>query len=580
MLAVRDINDAFRGLPAYLWPDRVRILLAWLLIVVAVVTNAMMIWLIGKPFNLLQQGAYEQVYTALIQFAVVVLINQAAQMTGGMVVNHIGFHAIGRLRNALLRHCLNLSFPVLGRFSRGDLLARLSSDVDEIKTTLVNVFVFSVSHVLTLALYISMLFWIDLELALWALALSPLFLLQQRIFSPLKRRAAERFYFYNGRLLGLEEQLLANSRGISNFTAETRAGDAHESAFARARRWIIRERNIDLGFSFGFSLLIYLIGLVIVLLGVEGIRDGRFGIGHLVSFLLYLGYLTVPSRGLAETLFQAVGGAAAARRIGELRVLTPRVTDRASAQALSADTGDIVIENLHFGFDDAPLLFRDLNLHISAGETIAIVGPSGAGKTSFASLLLRHFDPQQGRILIGGRDIRDVTLASLRATLTVVSQEPFLLSDTIRANLLMVRPDADDEKLREACRRAFADEFIDKLPDGLNTMLGSGGVQLSAGQQQRLSLSQAFLRDTPVLIMDEATSALDSHSEEQVNRAMEALRRGRTTLIIAHRYSSLKSAGRVFYFNGDGSVTVGEHEELMQSHPGYRQAVAWQTGQD
>ncbi len=572
-----ELLPAYRPLLKYVRPDLTLVLLDYVAIMVAVVTNTAMIWLIGQPFNLLQQQQYDAVLTSLALFAAVVVINQISQLMGGMLTNTIAFRTIGRLRNAIMRQALHLCFPVISTMERGDLLARLSMDVDRIKGVIVDALLMVGSHVLTFSIYVFMLFWIDSALALWALLIAPLFIVHQRLFAPHKRRATERFYEFNGRLLGFEEQALAHTRGINHYTAEHQVGALHQGVFEKARYWATRDRNIDVWYGNTFAFLIYVSGLVIVLLGIEGIKEQRFGIGHLVSFMLYLGYLTVPSRGLADILFQSFGALGASARVRELFHAQPLTRDHEGAPPLQIRQGAIECRDLAFAYHDKSMLYAGLDISIAGGETVALVGPSGAGKTTLANLLDRYYEPVRGMILIDGQDIAGVSLASLRRNITIVSQEPFLFNDTIRANLLMVQPEADHARLLACCRDSFAQEFIDKLPQGLDTVIGSGGVELSTGQKQRLSLAQAFLRHTPILIMDEATSALDSHSEQQVIEAMQRLRKGRTTLLIAHRYSSLQSAHRILYFNGDGTVSLGRHEELMHNHAGYQQAVAWQT---
>ena len=187
-------------------------------------------------------------------------------------------------------------------------------------------------------------------------------------------------------------------------------------------------------------------------------------------------------------------------------------------------------------------------------------------------------EPQQGSIYIDGTDIQSVSLASLRSQISIVWQEPLIVNGTIVENLLLASPDATREQMEQACRSAYAWEFIEKLDQGLDTLLGTHGTALSVGQQQRLSIAQAFLRDTPILILDEATSALDSYSEQKLVEAIDTLRSSRTTLVIAHRFSSIRNANRVLYFKGDGQVTLGTHENLLQELPDYRNAVDWQLG--
>ncbi len=572
-----DLWPTYKRFIPYVKPDSSLIWLDYLMIIIAVATNTAMIWLIGKPFNLLQNEEYELVANALILFAIVVLINQLVQFTGGLLTNKIGLRSIGRLRNAIIARTLFLSFPVAGQLPKGDLMARLTNDIDRIKISIVDTPIYIVSHLLTFVIYTAMMFWIDVKLALIALLVSIIFVIHQKLFSTPKRHAAENFFDRNGKLLAMEEQALSNMRGVSTYSAEALVTKLHSRVFADARYWSLRERALDVGFNVSFTLLLYLTGLVIVLFGVDGIQEGRFGVGHLVSFLLYLGYLNVPARGMAELLFQSLGNLGAATRVLEVFDAQPIVENMPQAQELEVKEGAVELKELGFSYPGGSDIFKNVSLQVAPGETIALVGPSGVGKSTLAILLMRFYDPQHGQILIDGVDIRDCTIESLRKNVSVVWQEPFLVNDTIKANMLMVKPDATDEQILTACKHSFAWEFINALEQGLQTHIGADGLTLSTGQIQRLALAQAFLRDAPILILDEATSALDSLSEINVISALNKLRLSRTTFIIAHRFSSIKDADRVVYFNEDGSITVGKHIELIKSHKGYKQAVEWQT---
>jgi ATP-binding cassette subfamily B protein len=545
-------------------------------ILVAVATNAAMIWLMGRPLSLIQASDYAALPEVLWLFAIVLLVNQSMQLLGGWLTNWLGLRFIGRVRNAVISRLLYLSFPVAGQVARGDLLARLSNDVDRVSAILVDARLMMISHLLTLFIYTFMLFWIDARLALIALATVPVFVLHQRFFSERKRRATEGFLQNNGKLLAFEEQGLANLRGVSANAAEELVSEKHRSVFSRACGWAMRERSLGVAFGVSFTVLIYLVGLVIVLFGVESVRDGVMPVGLLVSFILYLGYLTVPVRGLADIAFQYAGNVPAAIRLLELLDAQAMVIDQPNAKDLRVEQGKIALDKVSFAYPGGPNILHNAKLMINAGETIALVGPSGSGKSTLATLLLRFYDPQQGCILIDEQNLREVNLASLRENVAVVWQEPFVLNDSIQANLLMARPQATEEELITACRRSHAWEFIENLPAGLQTLLGAGGTELSGGQKQRLAIAQAFLRDAPILILDEASSALDSHSEQVIVQALDELRAQRTTLLIAHRYSSIRSADRVVYFEADGSLTAGSHEELLKHHPVYRDAVEWQ----
>ena len=318
----------------YTSPDRGYFALDIISIVIAVVTNTAMIWLMGRPLSLIQSGQYDELPAVLGLFAFVLLVNQAAQLGGGWLTNWLGLRFIGRVRNAIVSRLLHLSFPIAGQMARGDLWARLSNDVDHVSAILVAARLMLVSHFLTLVLYVGMLFWIDVRLALIALAAVPLFVLHQRFFSERKRRATESFLQANGELLSFEEQGLANFRGVSANTAEDHVTTMHQKAFAKVNVWAMRGRSLGVAFGVSFTLLIYLVGLMIALFGLDNVRNGTMPVGLLVSFLLYMGYLSIPVRGLAGIAFQYVGNAPATLRILEIMDAQSAVEDKPAAPKL------------------------------------------------------------------------------------------------------------------------------------------------------------------------------------------------------------------------------------------------------
>jgi ABC-type multidrug transport system fused ATPase/permease subunit len=575
---LRELWRVYRQFGVYTSPDRAALLADAGTVAIAVVTNTLMIWLLGMPLTLVQQGDYGAVWQVLMWFAMVIVVNQSMQYAGAWLTSWIGLRVSGRIRGAVIDRMLIVSFPAAGQWAKGDLLARLGNDIGRIRNSIVDGPVYMLSHVLTGILYIVMLFWIDAGLAVLALALTPLFVWQQYYLGKRKRYAAERSIKESGRLTAFEEEVLSNLRGVSTATAEAFVGNIYRKAFDSVRRWTMKERGVDVAFTVGFSFLIYLTGLVIVFVGIDGVQNGRFSVGHLVSFLLYLGYLTVPARGAADIVLTAFGNLGAAHRALELLHARPVVDEKSGALELSQPRGDVELHNVSFAYPGASPLLRNINLRIESGETIALVGPSGSGKSTLALLLLRFYDANAGRVTLDGIDVRELKLSALRRAIAMVWQEPYLVSGTLRENFAIYRPEASGAAIERACRAGHAWEFIAALPRGLDTRIGAGGTTLSTGQKQRVALAQALLRDASVLILDEATSALDSHSEQAITEALNEIRVGRTTILIAHRYSSLKSAHRVVYFNGDGTITVGRHDCLMQTHPDYRRAVEWQTG--
>ena len=576
-LKLSGFRQTYQRFFAYARPDVGYLALTLVAIVALTATNATMVWLIGVPFDHLHEGRFDAVKQVLLWLVLLVAINQLLHFASTVMANWLGLRFVGRLRGALLNRLLHVSVPGASQMQRGDLLARLSLDVDQVQDMILELPLFLVSHLLTLLFYGVMLFWIDWTLALTALLVIPILLLHQQIFVPRKRRASENFFHHNGELLAFEEQVVSNLRGICSVGAEARMEVRHKNAFERARAWAMRMRWLDQGFDVSLSGLVYFCGIVIVLLGIERIETGVLQIGALVSFLIYLGYLSVPLRGFAQAPLQWQGAVGAAQRVQILLELQAETQNKPGAENIKVTDGDVRIENVSFAYHEGVPVLSNINLHIKGGETIALVGPSGAGKSTLARLLMRFHDPQQGGVYIDGCDLRGVTLESLREQFAVIWQEPFVINDTVRANLLLAQPCATDEAIVEACVASGAWSFVNELSDGLDTQIGSGGVELSGGQYQRIAIAQAMLRNAPFLILDEATSALDSQAERDVVEALEKLREGRTTLIIAHRFSSICNADRVVYFNGDGSISVGTHDYLYENHASYRTAVVWQT---
>jgi subfamily B ATP-binding cassette protein MsbA len=299
--------------------------------------------------------------------------------------------------------------------------------------------------------------------------------------------------------------------------------------------------------------------------GGREVIAGRLTAGGLTSFLFYLVFIAGSFgafTGLYSQLQEAIG---ATRRIFEILDSAPEVQDKPGAEVLGTVAGRITFENVSFKYDVRADVLEDVSLNIPPGEVLALVGPSGAGKSTLASLIPRFYDPTEGRILIDGRDLRDVTQRSLREHIAVVPQETILFGGTVRENILYGRLDASEDELIAAAQAANAHDFITALPDGYESIVGERGVKLSGGQRQRISIARALLKNPRILLLDEATSSLDSESEGQVQQALERLMQGRTTVIIAHRLSTVQIADRVAVLDRGHLVEIGTPEALLKS---------------
>jgi ATP-binding cassette subfamily B protein/subfamily B ATP-binding cassette protein MsbA len=306
------------------------------------------------------------------------------------------------------------------------------------------------------------------------------------------------------------------------------------------------------------------IGTALVMyVGALHVMSAQLTIGGLIVFTSYLASLYAPINQIFQTYGMVESAKAGLRRCLELLAIDPEIQDRAGARAAARVRGEIEFENVVFSYEAANPVLKGISFKAQAGEAIAIVGPSGAGKTTMASLLMRFYEPQQGSIKIDGRDLREVTLKSLRKNIAVVLQPPLVLGDTLRANIALGKPGASDGEIRRAAEMARLDPVLAKLPRGFDEQVGQGGHSLSEGEAQRVTIARALLKDAPILIMDEPTSALDTETEALVLAAVQEAMRGRTTLVIAHRLSTIQNADRILVLRGGVIEEQGSFPELL-----------------
>lgn len=571
----REILHFFQS---YIRQDRPTLLLLGVLSLAMSACNAALIWIIGGVISLAAGGAFGQLETALLHIALISALAQALHFSYAHVNQRLVLRYIDRVRGALYAHLMQVSFPVAQRFATGDLMTRLTSDVDRSATFAIKAPLNLFASVTVIAIFASLLVWIDAKLALIALALAPLFFLAQYVVGPKTGFASRQFLQHKADLLSLEEQTLNNLRAVSAFNAAPLLTDEHRQKYDNACRWTLNAQRLRLAHNSAATILMFTIAVVIIYSGIADVASGNLAIGALASFLIYLRFLINPVRNIATIPLRLHSDRAAAERVMEILNAAPMVVEAPAPRTLEMTRGTVDFTQISFAYPQRDKkVLSNFDLHVTAGECVALVGPSGAGKSTFASLLLRFYDPNEGTITIDGVDVREVSLISLRNQISVVWQEPFLVGGSIRDNLRLAKADATQDEMIAVCQASFAWEFIEKLPGGLDASIGAKGSLLSVGQKQRLAIAQAFLRNGAILILDEATSGLDSHSEEQLVAALQHLRKGRTTFIIAHRYSSIRSADRIVYFNGDGTIDVGSHEELMRRHTHYQHAVEWQT---
>jgi ATP-binding cassette subfamily B protein/subfamily B ATP-binding cassette protein MsbA len=367
-----------------------------------------------------------------------------------------------------------------------------------------------------------------------------------------------------GRMYDVVERTLAAIPVVQAFGGEEEAERRFRQGGEDSVRAALATADVQLRFKILMGLATAAGTAAIMWVGAEHALDGRLSLGSILVFLSYLASLYGPVEALMYTPSTIQGAAGSARRVLEVLQTEQEVADRPGAVVLPSAAGHVRVENVTFGYEPGRPVLKGISLEALPGQTVAVVGYTGAGKTTLVSLVPRLFDPWKGRVTVDGHDVRDVRLASLRGQVAFVLQEPFLFPLTVAENIAYGRPEASGAEVEAAARAANAHAFIERLPRGYDTRVGERGATLSGGERQRLSIARAFLKDAPILILDEPTSALDAETEGLLLEALRRLIKGRTTLIIAHRLSTIRDADRIVVVNEGVVAEAGTHEELLQ----------------
>lgn len=477
-------------------------------------------------------------------------------------------HAIGArmerdMRAQLFAHCQRLSFSYFDSHPIGDLMSRLTND----SLSLAEFFHHVPEDVLVNSIKFvgaSLILWhIHWQMTLVILCFLPFMLAYTLYFNKKMAAALEQGREDMGEINAQAEDTLSAIRMVQSFGNEAVGAQkfhVRNEKFLESRKRGYKGEALCYGGMDAFSSLI---PIAVVVVGGLSILQGSLALSELVVFLLYVSYFTQPIQSLVNTSRLIQEGRTGFARYMEILETQPEVADLPGAQDLPPVKGDIRFSHVTFRYGEGDAVFRDLNLTIRAGEYVALVGASGVGKTTLCSLIPRFYDVEAGEITVDGVPIRQATLRSLRGSVGLVQQDVALFTGSVTENIAYGRPGATFQQVREAARKAGAEEFIQKLPQGYDTDIGPRGVKLSGGQRQRLSIARAFLKDPPILILDEATSALDSQSELVVQHSLEDLARHRTTLVIAHRLSTIQGAQRIVVLDENGVCEEGTHHSLM-----------------
>ena len=475
------------------------------------------------------------------------------------------------IRRDLFGHMQDLSFSFYDKNRTGQLMSRATNDLFEI-TELAHhgpedLFISAVTLIGAFCLMLT----IQWKLALIVFAIVPIFV----IFTIIQRRRMVRASVrVKQNMAGINGQLESAISGMR--TAKAFASEEQETAkfqqsnerFKRAKRESYKAMGI---YHAGLEFALPAMNVLTVAAGGFFILRGEMTFIDLSAFILYISTFLTPVRKLAAFVEQFLNGMAGFKRFVELMRVEPAVQDAPDAREMGTAKGDILIDDVSFHYEDGPAVLDHVSIHIPQGETVAVAGPSGGGKSTLCQLIPRFYDVTGGRILVDGQDVRAVTQRSLRRSIGIVQQDVFLFAGTVLDNIRYGRPDATEAEVIDAAKRAEIYDDIMAMPDGFHTYVGERGVMLSGGQKQRVSIARIFLKNPPILILDEATSALDSVTEARIQSAFDELAKGRTTLIIAHRLSTIRSANRIIVVDENHILEEGTHDELLARGGEYAQ---------
>jgi subfamily B ATP-binding cassette protein MsbA len=514
-------------------------------------------------------GPTGAVYFVPVLFVVIFTLRSVSDFLNGYAFQRIGLGATTDLRNDLYARTLEQSSRFHADHPSGELVSRVVNDVGVLQAAVSTRLVDIVQQSATLLLLLVMLFSIHFRLAFFCLVAAPAVLFPIVRFSKGMRRTSHRAQERTADVANLVSESARGHRVVKAFGMERFELDRFRVATSRHLRANLRGQLLaNLSSPVIETLGVIGAGIFLVFAG-RAIQARTMDAPTLVSFLAALYMMYDPVRKLNKANLVIQQSLAAAQRLRHLMSLPVEIVDRPGARPIASFEHEIRFEGVRFAYDHREVLCG-IDLVVGRGEVVAFVGPSGGGKTTLTNLLARFFDVTGGRVTIDGTDVRDLQLRSLRALIGIVTQETVLFNDTARANIAYGRSELPLERVREAARAAFADEFIQDLPEGYDTVIGEGGLRLSGGQRQRLAIARALLKNAPILILDEATSQLDAESEALVQRALSNLMRDRTTLVVAHRLSTVTRADRICVVEAGRIVDQGRHDQLLARHGLYR----------
>lgn len=480
-----------------------------------------------------------------------------------VIMSKVSNRVLMEIRQELYEHLQKLSFNFFDNRPVGKVLARVIGDVNSLKSVLTNSVISLIPDFVTLIVVLIIMFVLNVKLALGALALLPLLVFGMYFVQVRAHRRWQIFRKKNSNMNAYTHENFSGIRVVQSFTAEQYTSKTFRELLSEHKRSFINAVRLN-DIFWPMVEISWGIGTIMVfLIGVNLSSKNEITVGTLIAFTTYVGMFWQPIMNLSNFYNQLITNIAGAERIFEILDTKPDIKDIRNAKIMPSIKGNVTFNNITFGYDEKVKVLEDVSFNIKEGETIALVGPTGAGKTTIVNLLSRFYDVNEGTVKIDGIDIRDVSTLSLRSQMGIMTQDTFLFTGTIKDNIRYGKLDATDEEIIESAKAVHAHEFIMKLEKGYDTAVNERGTKLSVGQRQLIAFARIMLSKPKILILDEATSSIDTHTERLVQKGIEELLKNRTSFVIAHRLSTIQKANRIFVVDKGNILESGNHDELM-----------------
>jgi ABC-type multidrug transport system fused ATPase/permease subunit len=513
---------------------------------------------------------------AAVAILVLALLRGVTAYYQKVMTSVVGQQVVLAMRQQLFAHLQRLSLSFHTRNPSGELLSRLTSDINQLRQSVVAAMVAFLSNAVIILGFLTIMFLMEWRLALLVLFVVPVLFGFLTVYSGRIRNATRKQRRREGELAARLQEGLAGIQLVQLFAREDEEDERLRNLNQKSFRSGLKADRLGAQLNRTVELVLGVATAGVLFYGALQVIAGRLTPGELIVFVAYMQGFYRPIRQLSKTTQRASRAASSLERITDVLDQSTDVPD--GPNTAPRFTGEISFAGVDFAYQPGTPVLRDVDLLVEAGQTAALVGPTGAGKSSLLALIPRLYDPSRGAVLIDGRDIRQFTLKSLRDQISIVPQEGMLFGASVRENLAYGKPDASDEEIEEAARAALIHDFVQTLPQGYESVLGERGVTLSGGQRQRLAIARAIVKDAPIVLLDEPTTGLDSSSEQLVMEALNRLQAGRTLLVIAHRLTTVRRAEVIFVVEQGQVVERGTHEELMATGGNYRKLYDLQFG--